>query len=163
MTRQPKHPPKLKTEKVAAPFVLLRTEQLPNLLPIGDDEIANILHILSDSSPVDFTIDNAIALCEEVIAQLGPERPETTVAVPRNHDLKSAREADAYDDYFPVVRVEGDARHVFALSLVSAFRDLLVEAKAGCSLTPLEWSLIRQGFVELVLLITGYEESYYKE
>jgi hypothetical protein len=138
--------------------VLLQTDQLSSLDAIGHDEIADALNALADSSPVDFTIDNAIVLCEQAMSLLGPpEIIEKSTCEARRP--KSEHEADAYDEYFPVVRVDGSPRHVFAWSLLSAFRDLLVEAKAGTSLTPVEWSVIRQGFVELALLITGYEDS----
>jgi len=154
--------PKSPREPGREPFVLLETDQLSGLPAVGDDEIAGALHALADSSPIDFTIDNAIALCDQAIRLLGA--PETMVRPPHGDSSpKSEREADAYDDYFPVTRVGGDARHVFAWSLVSAFRELLIEAKVGSSLTPVEWSVIRQGFVELALLITNYDDRYCKE
>lgn len=162
MDRHPTSSQKSTNDSDARSFVLLQTEQLSNLNVIGHDKIADALNALVDSSPVDFTIDNAIALCEQAMSLLRP--PEIKVkSTCEASRPKSEREADAYDEYFPVVRVDGPPRHVFAWSLLSAFRDLLIEAKAGTSLTPVEWSVIRQGFVELALLITGYEDCYYEE
>jgi len=120
MTRNLKSSPNQNPESAEPGFLLLQTECLASLPASRDDEIAAALGTLADSSPVEFTVDNAIALCEQAISLLG--QPETTANAAREpSSQRSELEADAYDAYFPVIRVDGDARHVFAWSLLLAF------------------------------------------
>lgn len=138
---------------------LLMPDTLDDVTPSKNDDICRAMAVFIDSSAVDFSIESAIELCDRTLQQLG--LPITKPVQSTAAKGRSEQEAEAYDAYFPIVRVAGNARHIRAFNVVTAFREMLLESRQGCSLTPVEWGLIRTGFLELARQVATDDQPKY--
>jgi hypothetical protein len=58
-----------------------------------------------------------------------------------------------YDDYFNVSRIEEFPISIQILAIVLIYQNLLIDAKSGHSLSPIEWANIKMSFQEFVELV----------
>jgi hypothetical protein len=74
---------------------------------------------------------------------------------PGEDEPADGSEAAAYDDYFDVRRTRGQQGAVFAVAVLTAYQEVLLEVERGTSLTQAEWRHVQVSFRELVALVCG--------
>ncbi|QDT78266.1 hypothetical protein Mal35_16980 [Gimesia maris] len=138
-------------------FPLLPVEELLSLQPVANDKVAKAAAEVSKPMLASCPVNRLTSLHNRALMKLESDsEPMTTVP---SSGEKS--DADAYDEYFSVVRAKGNDRHIFALGTLTAFRDLFEDIESGTDLDAIEINNIREAEYELLRLIALDEDLYY--
>lgn len=148
-----------RTESGQPCFPLLPVEDLLNVKPAAADDVSEAAAVITKPMPTACPVDRLANLHERALETLQLLKPEMLIDSESASSTKT--DADAYDEYFSVVRTKGDARRIFAFGTLSAFRDLFIDMKSGTELDAVGLSSVRTAEYELLRLIAHDQDLYY--
>ena len=140
-----------------AAFPLLPVEELQGMHAVAGDDVANAAAAVTKPMPASCPMNRLAHLHDRALRTLESDRePQTPAPAPA-----SKSDADAYDEYFAVIRARGNNRRIFAVGTLTAFRDLFIDMESGTQLDAVGISSVRTAEYELLRLVAPDEDLYY--